>query len=127
MNYDKEVDELNFRINLTKELDKEMNFRFHIEAHRFINSLISQRSKLINARRSHKNVAEMQKNIDFLNRQFSVFSYNTDVKMARFFLINQEKIRSLIPGKYPNKRYEDFIELRERARDVTTGQRAINA
>lgn len=85
---------------------------FHKEARQFIKSVIKQRQYLINSGTSLKNTNEMEKYIDTLQRQLNFYQYNTDLKMARFFEANQNKIKGLIPvGVHTQKRHNEFETL----------------
>jgi hypothetical protein len=94
---------------------------FHYQARKFISSLINQRQLIINRGASHKNPHEMLKAIDHLKVNLDATG-KKDLPMSRYFLINEEEIRSLIPGQFPSKYYDNFILLRNRAREINQRQ-----
>lgn len=98
---------------------------FHHRARKFVESLMTQRELIIQRRVSHKNPYQMLKIIDHLRVNLDAASPK-DRSMARYFILYEEEIRSLIPGSYPNKRYETFIFLRDQARDIHNRQLSIN-
>lgn len=99
-------------------IDSEITKRsFHFQAKHLILSLIRQRELIIRKERSHKNLARMLSVIDNLKNKMQACP-NKDFNVSRFFLANEEEIRELIPGSYPNKRFEKFIALRDQARDI---------
>jgi len=63
----------------------------------------------------------MLKIIDHLRVNLGVAG-TKDRSMARFFLMNEDDISGLIPGKYPNKLYSKFISLRDQAREINNRQ-----
>lgn len=90
---------------------------FTYRVKRFVLSLIKQRELIIRMDRSKKNVHRMLTLIDDLRKKIQACP-NKDWNTARFFLANEEDIRELIPGVYPNKRFEKFILLRDQAREI---------
>lgn len=94
---------------------------FHFRARKFVESLIKQREIILDHQAGHKNPCQMYKAIDHLKVNLDATG-SKDRFMARFFLMNEEEIRSLIPGSFPNKRFEDFIALRDQAREINKRQ-----
>ena len=90
---------------------------FHARARRFISSLIRQREIILRNNGGHKNQYSMCKIIDHLKVNLDAAG-NKNKAMARFFLKNEDDIRNIIPGSYPNKRYTDFFTLRDEARVI---------
>jgi hypothetical protein len=123
-------DQINKLINRLENLDREIALvelvdkaivktTFHFRARQFVTSLIKQREIILNHRASHKNPCQMFKAIDHLKVNLEATGQK-DRPMARYFIIYEEEIRSLIPGAYPNKRFEDFIALRDQAREINS-------
>jgi hypothetical protein len=97
---------------------------FHFQARKFIESLMKQRQIIIRRGASHKNVYQMLKTIDHLRVNLEATG-KKDQPMVRYFLMNEEDIRSLIPGKFPSKYYDNFILLRNRAREINQHQLSL--
>jgi hypothetical protein len=109
-------------INNTSEL-KQYDCR-HInleDARKYIESIMKQRQLIIDRHIGHKNDYQMMKIIDHLKVNLDAAGRN-DLAMSRYFIINEEEIRSLIPGSYPNKRFEDLISLRDQAKEIMNRQ-----
>jgi exonuclease I len=120
------LDRVQQALDYVEMVEKELTkLTFHFRARQFVNSLIRQRQLIINRGASHKNNYEMLKAIDHLRVNLDATS-SKDQTMARYFLINEEQIRSLIPGSYPNKQYTKFISLRNDARDIVNHQLSIS-
>ena len=118
----KKLDQADREIALMDMVEKAIvKTTFHFKARQFVNMLIRQRQVIINRGASHKNPYEMLKAIDHLRVNLDATG-SKDRPMARYFLINEEEIRSLIPGSYPNKHYEKFIALRDQAREINSRQ-----
>ena len=90
---------------------------FHFRAKSFILSVIKQRELIIRSNRSLKQPATMLSTIDHLRNGMSACP-DKNLNVARFFLMNEDAIRILIPGQYPSKRYDKFITLRDQAREI---------
>ena len=129
MNTDTQVNKLIDRLD---QVDKNLSFMdmvgtaitkttFHFKARKFIKSLIRQREVILQNKAGHKNPSAMYKAIDHLRINLEAFG-EKDLSMARFFLINEEEIRSIIPGSYPNKQFDEFIMLRDEAYDIKNRQ-----
>lgn len=119
------LQESEFQHNLSEMMHKEiLKNTFHYKAETFIDSLIRQRELLVRKRSSLKNDYAMLSTIDTLRRNLEAFK-GKDRPMATLFLHHQEIIRSLIPGDYPNKRYDTFSRLREQAREITNRQLSL--
>lgn len=130
--YDEHVDRLRQRIahvenqydfydEVYRELEKKS---FLVTARNFISSLIRQRQMLVDNKRSRKNAMEMLKIIDRLKVNLDAAS-SKDLAMARFFIIHEEDIRALIPGRYPSKRFDTFCQLRDKAWEINNRQNAL--
>lgn len=118
MNYNKLVDRT---LDAMKNLERQL---FTYRARRFTLSVIRQRQKLIDSGKSKKPPAGMLLVIDRLKVHLDAYPHTSSRAMARWFLKNQEDIRSLIPGNYHTnkKRFDDFASLREEARMIHTRQ-----
>lgn len=111
-----------FEIGLVKMVDQAIaKNAFHFRARRFVQSLISQRQVILNQRSGHKNAYQMEKAISHLKINLDAAA-SKDTCMARYFLANEEEIRSIIPGSWPDKRFKDFALLREEARTINQRQ-----
>ena len=114
-----QVDRENALVDMTDhEIAKTM---FHCRARQFVSSLIKQRQIILNHHASHKDPCQMYKSIDHLRINLEATG-NKNRALARYFLIYEEEIRSLIPGSVPNKRFETFISLRDEARNINSCQ-----
>lgn len=109
-----ELTDLPFNDFMERELQKRS---FHSKAKSFIQSVIRQRQLLINADRSLKNKAFMLSAIDHLRNGLQACP-DKNINVARFFLMNEDEIRILLPGQYPSKRFDKFIALRDQAREI---------
>ena len=103
---------------LENELSKR---KFHFKTKSFILSAIRQRELIIRSNRSLKSPATMLHIIDHLRNGMRACP-NKDLNVARFFLMNEDAIRMLLPGQYPSKRFEKFINLRDQAREIKNSQ-----
>ena len=113
-----QVSKLNQKIGLYEMMDSEITkTTFHFQARKFVNSLIRQREVILNHHAGHKNPCAMYKAIDRIRINLDATG-NKNAAMARFFQNHEEEIRSLIPGSYPNKQFEKFVELRDQARQI---------
>lgn len=97
---------------------------FHFRCRKFVESLIKQRQLIIDRHVSLKNTSQMLNTIDHLKVNLDAASPK-DRTMARYFLLYEEEIRSLIPGSYPNKRFDDFISFRDQAREINSRQLTV--
>ena len=75
------------------------NPEFHITAISYIISLMAQRRYLIATGKSHVNVGYINSCLNELERYLSAYTYDSDTKMANFWLRHSEHIFALIPGK----------------------------
>lgn len=118
----KRLEEADRQQALVEMVDKAiLKSTFHYKARNFIDTLIRQRQIVIRTGRSKKNTYEMLKTIDHLKVNLDAAG-KKDRFMARFFMMNEEEIRSLIPGKYPSRYYDRFISLRDQAREIHNRQ-----
>ena len=129
MNIDTRINKLQDRL---EQVEKNLSFMdvvgeeitkttFHFRARQFVDSLIRQRQLIIDRGASHKNAYEMLKAIDHLRVNLDAIGHK-DRPMARYFIMNEDEIRSLIPGIYPNKQYDKFIFLKDQAREINQRQ-----
>lgn len=98
---------------------------FHTRARKFIESLMRQREVIIQRNKSIKNPCRMLRVIDHLRINLEATG-RKDRALARFFLDNEDDIRQLIPGSYPSKRYDDFINLRDEAREIKNREISVS-
>lgn len=118
----KKLDQVDHEIALMDMVDEAiLKTGFHSRARSFVESLIRQREIILNHHAGHKNPCQMYKAIDRLRINLEATG-NKNTAMARYFIIYEEEIRSLIPGSSPNKRFEDFITLRDQAREINTAK-----
>ena len=96
------------------------NNQFFKQARAFILSLIRQRELLIISNRSFKNHAEMLENIDYLKLHLNTYPYNSNHLIASFFVRNQHRIYSLLPGESGNKRYVEFYNFLNTSNKILT-------
>lgn len=130
--YEEQIDRLQERLNqedlfhgLVNMVDRAIEKNcFHHEVRNFIESLIRQRQLLINQKSSRKNAYTMVTIIDNLKRNLEAIP-SKDLPMARFFILHEEDIRSIIPGRYPSRRFDTFIRLRDQAREINKRQIAL--
>lgn len=121
----KRLEDTDHAIALVEMVDKEiLKSTFHCRARRFVCSLMKQREIIIRCQASHKNPYEMLKAIDHLRVNLDATG-EKDRPMARYFLMNEDEIRSLIPGSYPNGHYHKFIALRDQAREINKRQLSL--
>lgn len=100
---------------------------FHQKARTFLNSVISQRKRLVKDGVSYKDPVEINRSITFLSNLLSFYPYGTNLNMARFIVQNETKISMLIPeGKYATKRHQDFNSLHEEALNIINDEYRIN-
>ena len=95
------------------------------EIRQWILSLIKVRKFLVRSGKSHANLIEMLTNIDILERYLDAYPYNTDVKIAGFFIRNRHRIHSLIPGnksKSHEKWQRSFYEFLGKSRRIITNK-----
>lgn len=107
-----------------EQMDTILQTGFTNRAKSFIMSVMKQRNRLILAEQSRKNMSDMLQIIDHLRTLLDAHDYRSPRTMAAFFLKHEEDIRSLIPGTFPNKRYQDFIDIRDKAREIINRQTA---
>jgi len=91
----------------------------------FILSAIRQRRKLMKQGKSRKNRLLMLKNIEHLERYMEVYPYTNNVQMAKYFLRNEEKIQSLLPGiksRDYNARQQQFNQARQLSNQIINPQ-----
>lgn len=122
-NFSEKIDQACHAIDLMDMVDEAiLKNTFHARARKFVSSLIRQREIILNHHAGHKNPCQMYKAIDRLRINLEAIG-NKNSAMARYFIIYEEEIRSLIPGSSPNKRFSDFIALRDEARDINNSAR----
>lgn len=119
------IQEANHQVALIEMVEEAIvKQTFHYRSRKFIESLMRQREIIIDRHKSQKNPYQMLKTIDHLRVNLAAAGCK-DRYMARFFLMNEEDIRSLIPGQFPNKRFDDFIALRDQAREINNRQLSV--
>lgn len=94
---------------------------FHFKAKSFILSAIRQRELIIRYNRSQKISATMLNTVDHLRRGMQACP-NKNINVARFLLTNENAIKSLLPGPFPNKRFEKFGALLDLAYEIKNQQ-----
>lgn len=129
MDYENQVNRLSDRLEIASQsqklvemVDREiLKTTFHFRARSFVKSLIRQRQLICDRQASIKNPYRMLTLIDRLRDNLNSCP-EKDFSMAKFFLIHEDDIRAIIPGKFPSKRHTDFIHFREQARNIRNRQ-----
>ena len=98
------------------------NPEFHSTATDFINSLIRQRHYLINSGLSKPPLGYINENLQELEKYMKAYKYDSDSKMALFWIRHSDKIFSLIPGRRSGSHEaatKVYLELNSRAHLLT--------
>jgi hypothetical protein len=77
----------------------------------WLDRIIRKRILLVSRGASRKNPSLMLTHTSHLRKYLDYYSYNTDKKMARFFLMNKDRIHSILPGEGSpgfNRAEEDY-------------------
>ncbi len=70
----------------------------------------------------------MQYYIDQINLALQTYSYSTNLKMARFFVMRQNEISELIPeGNHSKKRHSDYEILLKKALKILSNVKPIRS
>jgi len=96
---------------------------FHTRAKSFLNSIIRQRKYLIKHGLSAKNNQLMIDSIQHLTKYIEAYSFDSDIRMAKFWLSSISKISCLLPGVNSNSyasQIDKFESLTSEARAILT-------
>ncbi len=76
-----------------------MNSTFHVAAAEFVQMLIRQRRYLIASGQSKADPGFINSCLWELEKYLDAYQYDTDLKMARFWIQHSQEIAALIPGR----------------------------
>ena len=97
--------------------------QFHTRAKAFLKSIIRQRKYLIKHGLSTKNNQLMIDSIQHLTKYIEAYSFDSDVRMAKFWFSSIIKISGLLPGVNSNSsasQIKKFESLTSEARAILT-------
>jgi len=94
---------------------------FYQELRGWILTVIRRRDFLIKRGLSHKDKATMEEHMAYLRRHLDFYTYESNLKISRFFQMNRSRILSLLPGEGSGsyqKRHDQFAKYDDRTRQI---------